>query len=39
MRNRALRTDGRQEFITSSQLCNSLLHNWYFGINRGVGRQ
>jgi hypothetical protein len=29
MRNRTLPTAGRHEFIPSSQLCNSPLHNWF----------
>ena len=37
MRNRALRTAGRHEFIPSSQLCNSLLHNWFLNTHPPFG--
>jgi len=39
MRNRAFRTAGRNGYFPFQQLCNSLLHNWHFGINREVGWQ
>ena len=39
MRNKAFCAAGRHGFFPFQQLCNSLLHNSYFGINREVGRQ
>jgi hypothetical protein len=38
MRNRAFSATGKHRFRVATQLCNSLLHNWHFGINREVGR-
>ena len=37
MRNRALRTAGRHRFMPSSQLCNSLLHNWFLNTHSSFG--
>ena len=37
MSNRALRTAGRHGFSFSSQLCNSLLHNWFLNTHPYIG--
>ena len=37
MRNSPLRTSGRPGFIPSSQLCNSLLHNWFLNTHPPFG--
>ncbi len=37
MSNSRLRTSGRPGFIPSSQLCNSLLHNWFLNTHPYIG--
>ena len=37
MRNRALHASERHGLIPSSQLCNSLLHNWFLNIHSPFG--